>query len=283
LVSLDFFPKIDTSTTVSINDCPKLIDLEGLPRVVAGGLSIQNCFGLRSLKGAPDRFTISSRYRKNDTASIRLYDLDSLETLHYITPYKGSLALQKIPNLRSLEGASRIELTTFVFYDLGITNLDGLPSTMVESDKSSGTGSSSFPVTRTIRNNIRECSNLVSLQGTPDGIQTLYLQNCGVLKNLNGLPRNMVMLMIENCPSLNTLEGLPDVIEGDLQIVNCPGITEGVLTYYAVGDIVKGDIYIGDEGSSRFNSRPIDKSRYTRAIRDNILKGSEEAGVNLDI
>jgi len=283
LVSLDFFPKIDTSTTVSINDCPKLIDLEGLPRVVAGGLSIQNCPSLRSLKGAPDRFTASSRYRKNDTASIRLYDLDSLETLHYITPYKGSLTLQKIPNLRSLEGASRIELTTFVFYGLGITNLDGLPSTMVESDESSGTGSSSFPVTRTIRNNIRECSNLVSLQGTPDGIQTLYLQNCGVLKNLNGLPRNMALLTIEGCLSLNSLEGIPDVIEGDLQIINCPGITEGVLTYYAVGDIVKGDIYIGDEGTSRFNSRPIDKSRYTRAIRDNILKGSEEAGVNLDI
>jgi hypothetical protein len=288
LVSLKFFPKTDSSTSVDINQCPKLINLEGLPQKIAGSLSIQNCDGLRSLKGAPARIDPSYRGATlvpgGANAVLRLYQINSLETLHYAPAYNGPLFLQHMSKLRSLEGASRIELTHFALDELAITNLAGLPSNMVEPDITS-TGSSSFPsvFAKTINNTIRNCEELVTLHGTPDGIRTLSIMRCPALKNLNGLPRNMVMLMIENCSSLNTLEGLPDVIEGDLQISNCPGITEGVLTYYAVGDVVKGDIYVGEEGASRFNSHPLDKSRYTRAIRDAILKGDQDANVNLDI
>lgn len=289
LVSLKFFPKTDNATSIDISQCPKLINLEGLPQKISGSLSIQHCDGLRSLKGAPARIDPSYRGATIKPAGadavLRLYQLNSLETLHYAPAYKGPLFLQHMLKLRSLEGASRIELSHFALDELAITNLAGLPSNMVEPNNNTPTGSSSFPSTyaKTINNTIRNCNELVTLHGTPDGIQTLSIMRCPALKNLNGLPRNMVMLMIESCPSLNSLEGLPDVIEGDLQIVNCPGITEGVLTYYAVGDVVKGNIYVGEEGASRFNSHPLDKSRYTRAIRDTMLKGDQEAGVNLDI
>jgi len=289
LVSLKFFPKTDSSTSVDINQCPKLINLEGLPQKITGSLSIQNCDGLRSLKGAPARIDPSYRGAAiapaGADAVLRLYQVNSLETLHYAPAYNGPLFLQHMLKLRSLEGASRIELTHFALDELAITNLVGLPSNMVEPSNNTPTGSSSFPsvYAKTINNTIRNCNELVTLHGTPDGIQTLSIMRCPALRNLNGLPRNMAMLMIENCPSLNTLEGLPDVIEGDLQIINCPGITEGVLTYYAVGDVVKGNIYFGEEGTSRFNSHPLDKSRYTRAIRDAMLKGDQEADVTLDI
>jgi hypothetical protein len=284
LVSLNFFPKTDSSTSVDISHCPKLANLEGLPRVISGGLNVQYCVGLRSLKGAPGRFEPSSKYAVigGSAASLRLYHLDSLETLHYTPAFDGSLTLQHLPNLKTLEGASRIKLSHFVLDSLGVASLEGLPSTMEEiSDLSPG--SSSFPSVRSMRNSIRKCDNLVNLRGIPDGLQTLYVTNCPALNNLYGLPRSMSFLTIEGCPSLNTLEGLPDVIEGDLQIVDCPGIPESILTYYAVGDVVKGDIYFGGEGTSRFNTRPLDKSRYTRAVRDAITKGNIDADVNLDI
>jgi len=289
LVSLKFFPKTDSSTSIDISQCPKLINLEGLPQKISGSLSIQHCDGLRSLKGAPARIDPSYRGATIKPAGadavLRLYQLNSLETLHYAPAYNGPLFLQHMLKLRSLEGASRIELSHFALDELAITNLVGLPSNMVEPSNNTPTGSSSFPsvYAKTINNTIRNCNELVTLRGTPDGIQTLSIMRCPALKNLNGLPRNMAMLMIEDCPSLNSLEGLPDVIEGDLQITNCPSITEGVLTYYAVGDVVKGNIYFGEEGTSRFNSHPLDKSRYTRAIRDAMLKGDQEAGVTLDI
>lgn len=284
LVSLNFFPKTDSSTSVDISHCPKLVNLEGLPRVVSGGLNVQYCDGLRSLKGAPDRFEPSSKYAVigGSASSLRLYHLDNLETLHYTPAFDGSLTLQHLPNLKTLEGASRIKLSYFALDSLGIASLEGLPSIMSETSDLSP-GSSSFPSVRSMRNSIRNCDNLVNLRGTPDGLQTLYVINCPALNNLNGLPRSMSFLTIESCPSLNTLEGLPDVIEGDLQIVDCSGITESTLTYYAVGDVVKGDIYFGGEGTSRFNTRPIDKSRYTRAVRDAITKGNIDADVNLDI
>jgi hypothetical protein len=288
LVSLKFFPKTDSSTSVDINQCPKLINLEGLPQKITGSLSIQSCDGLRSLKGAPARIDPSYRGATivpgGAHAVLRLYQINSLETLHYAPAYNGSLFLQHMSKLRSLEGASRIELTHFALDELAITNLAGLPSNMVEPDITS-TGSSSFPsvFAKTMRNSIRKCDNLVNLRGIPDGLQTLYVTNCPALNNLYGLPRSMSFLTIEGCPSLNTLEGLPDVIEGDLQIVDCPGIPESILTYYAVGDVVKGDIYFGGEGTSRFNTRPLDKSRYTRAVRDAITKGNIDADVNLDI
>ena len=71
-------------------------------------------------------------------------------------------------------------------------------------------------------------------------------------------------------------------ILNDLKLINCPGITEGVLLYYYVGSRVGGKIYFGNNPGWGLPSS-LDKSQYTKEIRDALEKGSEEAGFDLDV
>ena len=108
----------------------------------------------------------------------------------------------------------------------------------------------------------------------------LNVGSCNHISNLEGIPSELDSLSLRNLPNLNNLDFFPEVIHGNFTFNNCPGITNMQLLRAAVGSVVNGSV----EGNfdKHFHPQTIDKKLYTREYRDELERGSKEAGANLD-
>ena len=294
LINLENFPRTEADVNIIITNCSSLVSLQGLPQTAGSSLQVSGCPRLRDLRGAPEKFiNKGTKVGQVGGQVVHLYTLENLTSLEGLPAINGLLTINSCLRLESLRGI-KPGLTSFNFANLSISSLEGMPREMALAYLKESLAHRS--------NQISKCNNLVNLVGAPQNLdnvtihecesftdftgapnlKNLTIHNCPNLTSLKGLPETMETLIITDCPNLKTLEGLPEKILNDLKLINCPGITEGVLLYYYVGSRVGGKIYFGNNPGWSLPSS-LDKSQYTKEIRDALEKGSEEAGFDLDV
>jgi hypothetical protein len=186
-----------TFTCFKIN---KLKDLKGSPKSVSG-FNCNQCKGLESLEGAPEKMTMGNSLTGNGFYCI------------------------ECTNLKTLKGAPETVWGGFYCgYCTKLTSLEGAPKRIVGDFNCQGTHITSIDhkfEAITGGFNCRNCSYLTSLEGVPDKIYGDF--DCS------------------NCKSLKSLKGLPSHVEGSLYLPKIDSLFDEVGREIISKTHVKGD------------------------------------------
>jgi len=90
---------------------------------------------------------------------------------------------------------------------------------------------------------IENCKKFTTFKNLPKDIDSLVLSDCPSLTSLADLPNSIKDISISDC-GITSFEGLPEVINGDLEITNCEGITN----LNGFPKKVKGSVYLAKLG-----------------------------------
>lgn len=173
----DLFQWNEVSGTFTCFKINKLKDLKGSPKNCAG-FNCNQCKGLESLEGAPEKMTLGNGLYGNGFYCI------------------------ECTNLKTLKGATETVWGGFYCgYCTKLTSLEGAPKRIVGDFNCQDTGIKSInhkfeAITGGF--NCRNCIYLTSIEGVPNKINGDF--NC------------------TNCKSLKSLKGLPSRIEGSLYL-----------------------------------------------------------------
>lgn len=188
-----------TFTCFKIN---KLKDLKGSPKNCSG-FNCNQCKGLESLEGAPEKMTIGNSLTGNGFYCI------------------------ECTNLKTLKGAPKTVWGGFYCgYCTKLTSLEGAPIRIIGDFDCSGTHIKSIDhkfEAITGGFNCRNCSHLISLEGVPDKIHGNFdCSNCKSLKSLKGLPSHIEgSLYLPKIDSLFDEEGVKIISQTSVKGVPC--------------------------------------------------------------
>jgi hypothetical protein len=189
-----------TFTCFKIN---KLKDLKGSPKNCAG-FNCNQCKGLESLEGAPEKMTMGNSLTGNGFYCIECTNLKTLkgapETVW------GGFYCGYCTKLTSLEGAPKRIIGDFNCQDTGIKSIDHKFEAI--------TGGF----------NCRNCLYLTSIEGVPNKIGGEF--NC------------------TNCKSLKSLKGLPSRIEGSLYLPKIDSLFDEIGADIISQTSVKGNPFV---------------------------------------
>jgi hypothetical protein len=186
-----------TFTCFKIN---KLKDLKGSPKNCAG-FNCNQCKGLESLEGAPEKMTLGNGLTGNGFYCIECINLKTLKGVPETV--WGGFYCGNCTKLTSLEGAPKRIVGDF--------NCQGTHITSIDHKFEAITGGF----------NCRNCSYLTSLEGIPDKIYGDF--DCS------------------NCKSLKSLKGLPSHVEGSLYLPKIDSLFDEVGREIISKTHVKGD------------------------------------------
>jgi hypothetical protein len=189
-----------TFTCFKIN---KLKDLKGSPKNCAG-FNCNQCKGLESLEGAPEKMTMGNSLTGNGFYCIECTNLKTLKGAPETA--WGGFYCGYCTKLTSLEGAPKRIVGDFNCQDTGIKSIDHKFEAI--------TGGF----------NCRNCVYLTSIEGVPNKIGGEF--NC------------------TNCKSLKSLKGLPSRIEGSLYLPKIDSLFDEIGADIISQTSVKGNPFV---------------------------------------
>ncbi len=175
---------------ITIEDCPNLKTLKGLPSDIASGLNIKNCPNLENLLGSPKK--VDMLYLENLP---KLKDMTGCpEYVHF------GIDIIKCSGLRDMRGLA--QNGKFALYIHKCNSLQSLSGCSSDIDLI----------------HLSEC-NIPTLTGSPYSCRCLTIDSCKKLKDLVGGPKNVrEEVEIINCTQLSSMKGLPLFIGNVLSI-----------------------------------------------------------------